>query len=482
MQPLAVLCRNLLPAPWFASAFSPGMVLPCHVFVHPLHSAALVWLAGAFGFTIDRVADALIGLSCIAIAATLASFLMTYREGLPFRWPLIAVTICTTAAGLACLLSAAVIHDLHPRLVAETPLVVAILAVVCACVLPFLLPFLISKSRELESANLATQKTEARFLAAAQSTEAAFFLLEALRAPDGLIEDFLFTYINPNAEKIIAKRSNEVLGARLTRILPIDPDGNLFRQFRLVVLTGKPLIHEFALRPNEPDGPWMRHQVTKLDDGIAITASDITDRKHAELNLVENDKHDLLTGLPSRRLLEDRIEQAIVRADRYRNKVAVFLINLDGFERINESHGRKFGDDLILSVATRLRAAIRATDTIIRLGGDEFVIVMPDMRLEIDVRHTAATLVAFLREPIILGGKTLRISCSLGASIYPDSAVTVEDLLIGADVALCRAKMQGKNQYALYVRPAEPASNSDAASDDSDEDDSDDSEIEQCAD
>ena len=136
----------------------------------------------------------------------------------------------------------------------------------------------------------------------------------------------------------------------------------------------------------------------------------------------------------------------------------MFLINLDGFERINESHGRKFGDELILSVATRLRAAIRATDTIIRLGGDEFVIVMPDMRLEIDVRHTAATLVAFLREPIILGGKNLRISCSLGASIYPDGALTVEDLLTGADVALCRAKMQGKNQYALYVRPAESAS------------------------
>ena len=183
MQPLAVLCCNRLPTPWFASAFSPGMVLPRHVSVHPLHSAALVLLFGTFGFTIDRVADTLIGLSCIAIAATLASFLTTYKEGLPFRWPLIAVTICTTVAGLACLLSAAVIHDLHPHVVANAPLMVAILAVLCACLLPFVLPFLISKSRELESANLAAHKTEARFLAAAQSTDAAFFLLEALRAP-----------------------------------------------------------------------------------------------------------------------------------------------------------------------------------------------------------------------------------------------------------------------------------------------------------
>ena len=479
MQPLVVFACSLLPTPWFASAFSPGMVLPRHALVHPSPTAVILW-AAAFGFTIDRVADTLIGLSCIAIAATLASFLMTYKVGLPFRWPLIAVTGCTAVAGVACLLSAAVIHDLHPRLVAEAPLVIAILAVMCACVLPYLLPFLISKSRELESASLAAEKTEARFLAAAQSTDAAFFLLEALRAPDGLIEDFLFTYLNTNAEKIIAKRSSEVLGARLTRILPIDANGDLFRKFRLVVLTGKPLIHEFALHPNELEGPWMRHQVTKLDDGIAITASDITDRKHAELNLVESaQQHDPLTGLPSRHLLEDRIEQAIVRADRYRDKVGVFLINLDGFEKINDSHGRKFGDEVILSVATRLRAAIRATDTIIRLGGDEFVIVMPDMRLEIDVRHTAATLVAFLREPIILGGKTLRISCSLGAAIYPDSALKVQDLLEDADIALCRAKMQGKNQYALYVRPAQPSSD---ASDDAATDDGDDSDIEQCAD
>ena len=476
MQPLVVFGCTLPPSPWFASAFSPGMGLPCHVLVHPSLTAVILW-AAAFGFTIDRVADTLIGLSCIAIAATLASFLATYKVGLPFRWPLIAVTGCTAVAGVACLLSAAVIRDLHPRLVAGAPLVVAILAVVCACVLPYLLPFLIFKSRELESASLTAQKAEARFLAAAQSTDAAFFLLEALRAPDGLIEDFLFTYLNANAEKIIAKRSSEVLGARLTRILPIDANGDLFRKFRLVVLTGKPLIHEFPLHPNEPEGPWMRHQVTKLDDGIAITASDITDRKHAELNLVESAQHDPLTGLPSRDLLEDRIEQAIVRADRYRDKVGVFLINLDGFEKINDSHGRKFGDEVILSVATRLRAAIRATDTIIRLGGDEFVIVMPDMRLEIDVRHTAATLVAFLREPIILAGKTLRISCSLGAAIYPDSALKVQDLLEATDVALCRAKMQGKNQYALYVRPAK--TDSDAASDDPADDDSD---IEQCAD
>jgi diguanylate cyclase (GGDEF)-like protein len=250
------------------------------------------------------------------------------------------------------------------------------------------------------------------------------------------------------------------------------------REFRLVVLTGKPLVHEFSLRPDDPESPWIRHQVAKLEDGLAITATDITERKQAELNVAEDvQQQDPLTGLPNRRLLEDRIEQAMLRADRYRNKAGVFLINLDSFERINDTHGRKFGDQVILSVATRLRETIRATDTIIRLGGDEFIIVMPDMRLEIDVRHTAATLVAILREPFILEGKTLRISCSLGATIYPDTALTIKDLLDSADVAMCRAKMQGKNQYALYVKPAEAAAASASEEDTDSEDD-----VEQCAD
>ncbi len=452
------------------------MVLPRHALAHSSLITALL-VPGLAGITIGRVADAVIGLSCIAIAATLASFLTTYKKDLPFRRSLIAVTGCAAVAGMACLFSAAVIRDLHPRLVAETPLAVAIVAVLCACLLPYLVPYLVSRSRELESSSLAAHKTEARFLAAVQSTDAAFFLLEAIRAPDGGVEDFLFTYLNAGAEKIIGKRSSEVLGARLTRILPIDRDGKLFQQFRQVVLTGKPLVHEFPLKSGEPEGPWMRHQVTKLDDGLAVTASDITDRKHAELNLSVGPQHDLLTGLPNRRLLEDRVEQAMARADRYRNKVGVFLINLDGFQQINARHGRDFGDEVILSAATRLRATIRATDTIIRLGGDEFIVVMPDMQLEIDIRHTAATLVAIMREPFVLKGKELRLTCSLGATIYPDTALTVRDLLTSADVAMCRAKMQGKNQYALYVRPAEPASASDAALDDDS-----DSHIEQCAD
>ncbi len=403
----------------------------------------------------QRVEDVFIGLSCLAIAATLASFLSTAGQKIPFRWTLIALTACTTIAGLCCLLSAAIVDGMYTALVGQASLFGAVLALLTAFLLPFLLPMLLSKSRELDFTSEVLRRNETRFLAATQSTEDAFILLDALRSPDGAIEDFLFTYINPNAEKLLLKRSSEVVGARLTLTLPIDPAGRLFQQYRQVVHTGKPLVHEFALEPYDPYSPWMRHQVTKLEDGLAITASDITDRKRAELDLLHQSQHDTLTGLPNHRLLDDRIQQAIARGDRYGTRVAVFHVNLDAFEHVNDVYGRATGDQVLRATAGRLRGAIRATDSVLRLDGDEFIVLMPDMMLEIDIRHAAATLVAILREPMQLNGKRVECSCSLGAAYYPETAGTVEDLLTRAEVAMYRAKSLGKNQYVLYTPAAD---------------------------
>ena len=441
------------------SLVSLAVVHPPHDVPHPviffalaLHPRAHSYLLPAALLTAPRIADGVIGLGCIAIAATLASFLISSGRSIPFRWQQITVAGCTGLVGIACLFAAVAAPASHPSLIGGVPLLLAALVLLCACLVPYVIPQMISRSRELESATRTAEKNEARFLAAAQNTHDALFLLDALRNPDGVIEDFLFTYLNANAEKIIAKPSSAVLGARLTRILPIESTGKLFDQFRQVVLTGNPLIHEFPLFPNDPYGPWMRHHVARLEDGLAITASDITERKRSDPNWL-NDAHlDTLTGLPNRRLLDDRIGQAIARADRYHTTVAVFIVNIDSFQKINEHYGSSFGDQVIRTTGSRLRHAIRASDTVIRLGGDEFIVVMPDMQLEIDVRRAAATLVHILREPITIGGQPVEISCSIGASAYPDGGKNVKQLLSGADIAMNRAKSQGKNQYVLYTQ------------------------------
>jgi diguanylate cyclase (GGDEF)-like protein len=439
-------------------------------------------------FSLHHLEGIFIGLSGVAIAATLASFLATAGPKLPFRRSLIGLTTCTAAAGLFALISASLASAYHPVLTGLAPLFGAILALLTACLLPFLLPFLLARSWELETTTLAVRKTETRFLAATQNTTDAFFLLEPVRTREDFIEDFVFTFLNANAEKIINKPASEVLGSRITSVLPIDPNGRLLRQYREVVLTGIPLVHEFPLAEDDPNSPWMRHHVGRVSSGdpyearqgnpqddsqdsLAVTASDITERKHAELNLLQETQHDTLTGLPNLRLLDDRIEQAIARADRYQNRVALFLINLDRFGNVNEHYGRNLGDLALVAIAARLRRGVRTTDSVLRISGDEFIVLMPDMKLEIDIRRSAATLLAILREPLDLASdlgvdasapqisetsrRGVRITASLGAAIYPDSALTVDELISRADSALHRAKEQGGNQYQLFTPPFE---------------------------
>lgn len=463
MQYLASLLFLLLRIDLSAAAPIRPLVRPFHVL------AFLVRFPSTFPL-LHRLEDAFIGLSCMAIAATLVSFIYSAGRRLPFRPALITLAALTALTGLSCLLSVTILQaslgwDLW-RTVPPTFLG-TILAILAAFLLPFLLPFLLSKSREIDSITLSARQNETRFLAATQNTSDAFMLLEAARNADGDIEDFRFTYVNGNAGNIIKKLAAEILGSRLTSVLPMDPAGRLLEQYRQVVRTGRALTHEFPLDAHNPNGPWMRHHVAKVEDGLAITASDLTERTHVNHKLHQL-KQDALTGLPNRFLLDDRLQQAIARADRYRNQVALYLVNIDAFQEINERHGRALGDQVLVALATRLRSAVRATDSVLRLGGDEFLVIMPDMLLEIDVRRAAATLLAILREPLNLksvrGDEVIQAFCSLGVAIYPDSAKTVTGLLTHADAAMARAKVQGSNQYVVYA--AQDSKRDDAKSSD----------------
>ncbi|CAN5638051.1 hypothetical protein BH10ACI4_BH10ACI4_07120 [soil metagenome] len=421
----------------------------------PLHASAFLLFGAPAPLTLHRIEDIFIGLSCLAIAAALATFLRTASRAVPYRVGFIFLAICTAIAGVCCLLAAAFLGTGHLGIISQASLVGAILAALTACLLPFLLPLLLKKGRQLEVTSRAARQSQTRFLAATESSSDAFMLLEAVRAHNGTIEDFIFTFLNANAEKILP--ANKAVGALLTRVLPLQPSDRLFQQFCQVIETGKPLIHEFALDADNPASPWMRHHVARLGEegefGLAITASDITERKRTEQTLMlgADIQPDSLTGLPNRSLLEDRILQTIARADRYRNRVALIFVNIDSFKHVNETYGRELGDTVLRITASRLRGAIRGTDSVIRLEGDEFVVLMPDMKLEVDVRRAAATLVAILREPILLGGKAIHISCSLGVTSYPDTALTVHGLLSAADEALCLAKRRGRDRYVLHT-------------------------------
>ena len=157
--------------------------------------------------------------------------------------------------------------------------------------------------------------------------------------------------------------------------------------------------------------------------------------------------HDPLTGLPNRRLLEDRIEHTLQQSARNRGKSAILYLDLDGFKAINDSYGHGYGDDILKMVAARLVGASRKEDTVARIGGDEFVIVLGNLAGKGDAREPAAKLIEVISEPYFINDLTLRLSTSIGIAIYPDDASSVESLLGTADTALYEAKRAGKNRF-----------------------------------
>ncbi|MCG2584121.1 diguanylate cyclase domain-containing protein [Massilia sp. TS11] len=159
--------------------------------------------------------------------------------------------------------------------------------------------------------------------------------------------------------------------------------------------------------------------------------------------------HDALTGLPNRRLLEDRIATAVQHASRHQQKAGIMYLDLDGFKDINDTHGHACGDELLKMVAQRLVASARKEDTVARLGGDEFVIVLVEIASVRDVEYLARKLIDVIGQPYEVCGHQVRVSTSLGISLYPDDADKADTLLCLADYALYDAKRNGKNRYAM---------------------------------
>ncbi|MEA3299348.1 MAG: EAL domain-containing protein [Pseudomonadota bacterium] len=197
------------------------------------------------------------------------------------------------------------------------------------------------------------------------------------------------------------------------------------------------------------------HEVRDTDGRLRYyegTVEDITERKAYEQLIAHQATHDTLTGLPNRALILERIDHAIRRARDDDSGVAVVFIDLDHFKNVNDSLGHNAGDEMIRTVAERLRACLREHDTVARLGGDEFVLLLTDIRRDMAlVSRAVARLLEAIEQPCTLAGREYLITCSLGVSFYPTDGVDAETLLKNADLAMYKAKASGRNAYRFYT-------------------------------
>jgi diguanylate cyclase (GGDEF)-like protein/PAS domain S-box-containing protein len=173
------------------------------------------------------------------------------------------------------------------------------------------------------------------------------------------------------------------------------------------------------------------------------TATDVTEQVRGSERVHHLAYHDPLTGLPNRRLLNDRLTQAIARAHRYRERVGVILIDLDNFKRINDLGGHAAGDRVLLETADRLRSCVRTCDTVARLGGDAFVVLLSELDLPSDADQVAAKILHAMHQPLELPAPRVPLSTSIGIAIFPEDAIAADSLLEVADTRMYRAKRRG---------------------------------------
>jgi diguanylate cyclase (GGDEF)-like protein/PAS domain S-box-containing protein len=210
------------------------------------------------------------------------------------------------------------------------------------------------------------------------------------------------------------------------------------------------ILGTFATYSKEPREPTAAEinliNVATRIAGIAI------ERKFAEDRIHFMATHDALTGLPNRTLLEDRLSQAVLYAQRYDRWVTVLFVDLDNFKFINDSLGHNIGDELLKTIAKRMADCIRGTDTVMRLGGDEFVVVLSDQPKSADaISEIAQKIQTVIAESVRVQGHDLRVTSSIGIANYPDDGIGVDMLLANADAAMYRAKEVGRDNFQFYT-------------------------------
>jgi diguanylate cyclase (GGDEF)-like protein/PAS domain S-box-containing protein len=192
------------------------------------------------------------------------------------------------------------------------------------------------------------------------------------------------------------------------------------------------------------------HERGKSATGAIVSFRDVSAARTKSLEMSHLAQHDVLTGLPNRVLFNDRLTQAIALAERQGKQLAVMFVDLDHFKKINDSLGHDVGDKLLRSVAGRLNACVRRSDTISRLGGDEFVVLLSQIEHAEDAAINARRTLRALTAPHIIDNKSLDINVSIGVSTYPGDGQDAESLMNRADNAMYEAKQCGRNTYQFF--------------------------------
>lgn len=302
---------------------------------------------------------------------------------------------------------------------------------------------------ERKAAEEKLRESEKRFRTLFSTMQEGVAQHRMLYTADGTPYDYQIIDINPSFERIFSFSRKQVLNRRGSIIYPqVDDQPAFLNIFSEMLKSGEPCNFEYEFTDLD-----MTFQISAAPlgtDQFSAVFEDITERKQNEEKIEKLAYFDSLTGLPNRILMRDRLSQMVARARRHNDQIGLFFLDLDHFKRINDTLGHDTGDQLLKVVAERLGSVLRNCDTISRLGGDEFVILIEDIKNRDGAATLACKILESLTKQIILKGKEIFTSTSIGIALYPDDGDDPDTLLKNADTAMYRAKDEGRNTYFFY--------------------------------
>ncbi len=268
---------------------------------------------------------------------------------------------------------------------------------------------------------------------------------------DGIIQ-----YVNPKFEQVTGYTASEAVGQNPSVLKSGKTDQSVFDGLWRTLHEKKPWKGEFINRRKNGELFFEEAYISPVTDSNGAVSRyvavklDISERKQIEEQIQYMARYDNLTDLPNRTLFADRVERAVLAAQRNRCKLAIFFIDLDKFKPINDELGHAAGDWLLQAVAQRMKESVRESDTVARIGGDEFAVLLPAIATRQDACNVAEKIRCALNMPFITtNGISLAISCSIGVALYPEHGDKERDLLRAADEAMYRAKQGGRNAVEL---------------------------------
>ena len=301
---------------------------------------------------------------------------------------------------------------------------------------------------DFKQVSQALEASERRFKAL---TESAMDIVTVLDA-DGVIR-----YQSTSVKHLLGYDPTDMLGKNQFDLVHRDDVANMREAFKQLIEAGQ-MEAPIEFRARNSEGAWRTLESIGKNclnnpevGGIIVNTRDVTDRKVIQEHIQHLAFHDALTGLPNRSLMQDRVSQAITRAERTGSRFAVLFIDIDNFKNINDSLGHDVGDELLRQVAKRLTASVRGHDTIARQGGDEFIVLLDQLEGHQGATRVAQKVLEALRTVYRVGGADQHVSGSIGIALYPDDGRDAPTLLKNADTAMFHGKALGKNTYQFFT-------------------------------